>query len=139
MKKRKVKEVADKVRCNNCMGIFDENINVCPKCGTDAYLMQPFVDEARSQHTPGSLSFDGFGINLGDEYKSRLCTFTRLNTATGVNEKDAEYYGPLFAAAPELLQALKELVAEFLPKTGKWDSEHGECMRSLIAKAEGKI
>ena len=37
-----MKEVRDKVRCNMCYGIYDEDIVECPKCKTDAYLMQPF-------------------------------------------------------------------------------------------------
>lgn len=37
------KEVIDKVRCNNCMNVYDEDILECPKCKTDEYLMQPFM------------------------------------------------------------------------------------------------
>lgn len=29
-------------RCNNCLGIFDEDIAECPTCKTDGFLMQPF-------------------------------------------------------------------------------------------------
>lgn len=38
-------EVTDQVRCNNCMGIFDEDVVDCPNCHTDEYLMQPFTKE----------------------------------------------------------------------------------------------
>lgn len=38
-----MKEITDKVRCNNCYGVFDEDIEKCPNCDTDEYLMQPFM------------------------------------------------------------------------------------------------
>lgn len=31
-------------RCNNCMNIYLENIEICPICKTDNYLMQPYED-----------------------------------------------------------------------------------------------
>lgn len=37
-------QINNKVRCNNCYGIFDEDLQECPKCKTDEYLMQPFED-----------------------------------------------------------------------------------------------
>ena len=48
------------------------------------------------------LSFDGKGINGPDEYRSRLATFT--------NDDAADTFGPLFAAAPNLLAALEAIV-----------------------------
>ena len=42
---KKTVEVTDKVRCNNCMAIFDEDTIECSKCHTDEYFMQPFVQE----------------------------------------------------------------------------------------------
>ena len=42
-KRKQVQEITDKVRCNNCYGVFHEDIAECPKCKTDAYLMQPFI------------------------------------------------------------------------------------------------
>ena len=59
----------------------------------------------QTAHTPGPLSFDGCGINGGDEYKSRIATFAKIRG------DDAMHYGPLFAAAPELLAACKALLA----------------------------
>ena len=38
------KEVTDKVRCNNCIGVYHEDTNECPTCKTDAYFMQPFQE-----------------------------------------------------------------------------------------------
>ena len=48
-----------------------------------------------------SLSFDGCGINGRDEYRTRITTFTNKRGPV------ANHYGPLFAAAPELLAALE--------------------------------
>jgi hypothetical protein len=31
-----------KVRCNNCMTIYDEDIDTCKICKTDKYLMENF-------------------------------------------------------------------------------------------------
>lgn len=50
-----------------------------------------------------NLSFDGFGINGTDQYRSRLATLTQYGQKQNV--------GPLFAAAPELLEALEEFLA----------------------------
>lgn len=36
-----------KVRCNMCYGVFDEDIIECPKCKTDNYLMQPFEENIK--------------------------------------------------------------------------------------------
>ncbi len=44
-------------------------------------------------------TFDGFGINGRDEYRTRLATLTE----TGQREK----VGPLFAASPDLREALE--------------------------------
>lgn len=48
------------------------------------------------------LSFDGFGINGPDEHRSRVATFA--------NAEIGRKYGPLFAAAPDLLYALEAAV-----------------------------
>lgn len=53
--------------------------------------------------TEPTFNFDGFGINGPDEYKSRVATFTPYGL--GLN------CGPLLAAAPDLLEALKNIVA----------------------------
>lgn len=46
-----------------------------------------------------NFSFDGFGINGADQYSSRLATLTP--------EGQKQNVGKLFAAAPELLEALQ--------------------------------
>ncbi len=53
-------------------------------------------------HTPTTYSFDGKGINGADEYRSRLATLT--------DEGHKQKIGPLFAASPEILEALEALV-----------------------------
>jgi len=50
-----------------------------------------------------TLSFDGFGINGPDVHRSRIATFTP--------GADAAKWGPLFAAAPEMLDALEAVVS----------------------------
>ncbi len=64
-------------------------------------------------HTHASLSFDGKGINDRDEFRSRIATFT--------TEDHAKEYGALFAAAPELLAALNELLDAMWHHIGKRD------------------
>lgn len=72
------------------------------------------------------LSFDGFGINGPDEYRTRIATFTRDN--------EAKKYGPLFAAAPELLRLAEHLARDAYALTpDQWASE----AREAIDKAKG--
>ena len=88
-----------------------------------------------------TLSFDGKGINGPDEYRSRLATFA--------NPEAARQYGPLFEAAPDLLEALTNAL-EWMdnnppPKPKKNDREafwqhaiffrEREAVRRAIAKA----
>jgi hypothetical protein len=53
--------------------------------------------------TRPELSYDGKGINGPDEYRTRIATFTGAHGAAD--------YGPLFAAAPELLAMVEALDA----------------------------
>lgn len=80
-----------------------------------------------------NLSFDGFGINGPDEYKSRLATLTPAGQALNV--------GPLLAAAPELLEACKEalrqLNADDCPSIPDGAMVRGR-LYSAIVNAEGK-
>ena len=57
----------------------------------------------KSQHTPETMTFDGVGINGNDVYRSRLATLTEEGTRLNI--------GPLLAAAPEMLEALKAILA----------------------------
>jgi hypothetical protein len=75
-------------------------------------------------------TFDGFGVNGCDEYKSRLATLTETGHQLKV--------GPLLAAAPELLESLKALERGIR----LWMSEgvSDEVMtraQAVIARAEG--
>lgn len=99
--------------------------NLCPIC--------------RSNLCRGGLSFDGFGINACDHYRSRLANFTHPMTSNEHNKAIAKHLGPLFAAAPEMLEALNAIVANF-----ESDPDDLETMdagvkfaRSAIAKATG--
>ena len=60
---------------------------------------------------------------------------------TDVGEIDNEKYARLFGAAPDMLTALKQLLAETNPKRRSWhlavSSEGREMARAAIAKAEG--
>ncbi len=53
------------------------------------------------------LTFDGFGINGPDEYRSRVATFTGSAKENG----QAEKYGPLFAQAPAMAERVEKLEA----------------------------
>lgn len=59
-----------------------------------------------AKYTPSrtELSFDGCGINGPDEYRTRICTFAEKRGEI------ANHYGPIFANASELLDALRRLV-----------------------------
>ena len=86
-----------------------------------------------------SLSYDGFGINGRDEFRNRIATF-----AAGLSEEQRKEFGPLFAAAPELLDALKDVFKALLcpePKTLKgWAQRNAlidQITRNALNKAEG--
>lgn len=49
-------------------------------------------------HRP-ELNYDGIGINGPDEYRTRVASFDK--------QADADKYGPLFAAAPEMYKTLE--------------------------------
>lgn len=72
------------------------------------------------------LSFDGHGINGPDEYRSRLATFS--------NVEDANRYGPLFAASPNLLAACEGLM-EWSDQMGGWEAKCWDTARAAIAQA----
>lgn len=58
------------------------------------------------------LSYDGFGINNGDEYKTRLATLLRANykqdTEFILSHDERDRLGRLFEKAPEMLELMKE-------------------------------
>lgn len=88
------------------------------------------------------LSFDGFGINGPDKYRSRIATFT--------NDEAGKAYGKLFEASPELLGACIHALAKLECAAEKAEpgsqmahwfagEDHGlkSTLRSAIAKAKG--
>jgi hypothetical protein len=89
------------------------------------------------KHTPGPLEVfyqpvnpeeNGFTINIGS---LRIATMD-----LDLRSADAEKYADLFAAAPELLAALKNLVDRDLIKDP--DNDHMDEVMEVIAKAEGR-
>jgi hypothetical protein len=65
---------------------------------------------------PRQFSFDGFGVNGADQYKSRLATLTDAGHAAGV--------GPLLAAAPDLKKALESALETIKALTDDYDQRH---------------
>jgi hypothetical protein len=98
---------------------------MCPIC-------HEHHDETRS------LSFDGFGINSCGKYRERLATFTDAGKA-------AAHLGPIFAAGPEMLEAL--MSAAIWIDQNRDDEAAGEgqqakwildWLHDVIAKAKGE-
>lgn len=77
------------------------------------------------------LSYDGCGINdLRSEYAPRIATF--------VSADAGEHFGKLFAAAPDLLEALEITLNEAEDQCGQLDVDTLGILRDAIAKA-GRI
>jgi hypothetical protein len=76
-----------------------------------------------------SLSYDGFGINGRDEFRSRIATF-----ASSLSEEQRREFGPLFAAAPEMRQALAHSsnLLDWVMRT--WASLEGADARDIRAR-----
>ena len=68
-----------------------------------------------------SLSFDGIGVNGRDKYRTRIATLNRDSGMT-INERDD--LGRLFAAAPDLLAALRAIAS--IPKQDEPEEEGSE-------------
>lgn len=82
-----------------------------------------------TKHTAG-LNWDGCGVNDSDEYRSRIATFTEHG------RKNRPELGPVFAAAPELLEALETILDEL--SDGRGISQlTGLKAQSAIQKAKG--
>ena len=80
-----------------------------------------------NQHT--QMSFDGFGINGKDEYRTRVATFGQT-----VPEWERAQLARLWIAAPDLLEALRDACLTYAvhgdQPPDKW--------LAAIAKAEGR-
>ena len=85
------------------------------------------------------LSYDGCGINSREH--GRIFTAARHHKDNGggfiLDDKERERVGVLMASAPELLEALKDLLA-ILPYYEHKDRAKVEAARQAIAKAEGR-
>lgn len=84
------------------------------------------------------LSFDGFGINDTDDYRTRLATF-----AQSVPDDRRKELARLWIAAPELVSTLKEIAVVEGPvsiRRGVLHFEDGTDidLRKLIDTVEGK-
>lgn len=78
------KEVKDKVRCNKCMTVHDENIEECPKCKTDKYLMQPFKESSLKE-----IKASQEDINI----RPSFIKYCKVNSHYwAVMEKEAKWY-----------------------------------------------
>lgn len=88
------------------------------------------VPEATETETHPTLSFDGMGINGPDEYRTRLATFR--------NPSAAKEWGPLFAAAPDMLVAL-EAIFPLLMGDGFIEQHHIDAVRKVISKAKATL
>lgn len=64
------------------------------------------------------LSYDGFGVNGPDVFRTRLVTFNKSTT-----EEDRKKYGRMFEASPELVQTLKAIEHAALFGTGRRDKQ----------------
>lgn len=96
----------------------------------------------KTKHTLGPCSYDFHGVNGPDKYKTRLATFTEEAKRSG----QADIYGPLFAAAPELLKACKTALKRITDNFDRsydiggvpFDQDVEDVLRTAIFKAKGK-
>ena len=70
----------------------------------------PAVALAHDADARSELSFDGFGINGPDCYRSRIATFTKWPDSS---EAERQRYGHLFEASPEMFKALEAAAKQF--------------------------
>ena len=85
-------------------------------------------------HTPTSMkiSFDGFGLNGDDEYKSRIATFTKP-----VDEKMGRAIERAVNSHEEMIACLKNVLNQPEFKSGSKEAFYQK-IDKLIDKAEGK-
>jgi hypothetical protein len=86
------------------------------------------------------LTFDGCGINGPDEYRTQMAKFTTSAISKGLPRR----YGPMFAAAPELLAALDHCREALAVRADYWQNdieEYGYLLDALEAaeKALAKV
>ncbi len=88
---------------------------------------------------PTPWSFDGCGVNSGDEYKSRIATLTRLNPDHD-HRKAMAASGIMMACAPEAYELLRLCEVELMPdgENPGGRSELWVRIRELLAKMEGR-
>jgi hypothetical protein len=77
------------------------------------------------------LSYDGFGINGPDEFRSRIATF-----APTCEGEERDRYGKLFERAPDMLRVLSTMVG--MAEADGLDSI-SNCWRSAMLEADTLI
>lgn len=98
---------------------------------------------AKAEHTPGPYEFSSDGIWGTSPWNARvkLATVTRFAKMNGI---DSDANGALFATAPDLLEAVQELLATHpaaYRKPNAIDNRTDNAVRiarAAIAKAEGR-
>ncbi len=81
------------------------------------------------------LTYDGFGINGPDEYRTRLCTFTRDPFG---DTSRADHYGPMFAGAPAVIEAAERMLEAMEVPRSRKASDAWDDLRHAIAAAKGR-
>lgn len=94
-----------------------------------------------SKHTPGPWRVVGTTVQAG-EYRAQSHAIIADCSDFNLDKKEREANAHLIAAAPEMLEALKDIVStlfqECQPDRGDLFSKIDDIARPAIAKAEGK-
>lgn len=85
--------------------------------------------EGKTEQPRPTLTFDGCGINGPDEYRSRLATFT--------SREEGKRWGPLLAAAPEMLEALESCLGPIQDEYNR-AAHAGHATRASVAFLKAK-
>lgn len=81
-----MKTVTDKTRCNNCYEVFPEDQVECPNCKTDAYLMQPFMQEIKPD-----IEYKGYYLHV-DTHINRITVFVSGEDYAFTTEDGAKHF-----------------------------------------------
>lgn len=80
------------------------------------------------------LSFDGYGINGPDEFRSRICTMNRGGKYDSGPWTDTQlkHYGKLFESAPEMLHALRDADETIAERMGLIEAGELDATETLV-------
>jgi hypothetical protein len=98
----------------------------------------------KPQHTPGPWSYGGHGYAgrevVGPNGLTAICVMSKADSTAG--HRDINANARLIAAAPELLEALRDLARVAIINSGKGQDMEGyaafDRARAVIAKATGE-